>query len=72
MPKNKTTSVASVLTISALSAVFVGFIGLGSFNNPIRVAIAAGITFVAVLVSLLLLRAFEKDDEVKPGTPRLK
>jgi len=72
MAKSKITSIGSIFVISVVCSIFVGLIAWGSFDDPLRIFIAAGITFVAVLVSLLILRAVQKDDEVVPGVPRLK
>ncbi|NBW72837.1 MAG: hypothetical protein EBR26_00260 [Microbacteriaceae bacterium] len=72
MPKNSATSISAIFVISLVCAGFVAFIAWGSFSDPIRIFIAAAITFIVVLVSLILLRVFQKDDDVKPGVPRLK
>ncbi|NDC48368.1 MAG: hypothetical protein EBZ61_04700 [Micrococcales bacterium] len=72
MAKTKGTSMTSVLVIALVSSAFVSLIAWGSFTDPIRIVIAAGITFVTVFVGLLLLKVFQKDDDVKPGVPRLK
>lgn len=62
----------SMMVISVLAAAFVGFISWGTFNDAIRICLAAGITFVIVFSTLLLLRLIQKDDDVTPGVPRLK
>ena len=72
MPKNNPTSISTMFVIALVCAGFVAFIAWGSFSDPIRVLLAAVITFIVVLVSLILLRLFQKDDDVKPGVPRLK
>ena len=61
-----------MLLLSLVASAFVGAIAWGSFDDLSRVAIAAGITFVVVLVGFLVLNWAAKDDNVKPGEPRLK
>ncbi|MEY3405937.1 MAG: hypothetical protein RLZZ556_9 [Actinomycetota bacterium] len=48
------------------------FIAWGSFSDAGKILIAAAITFVVVFVVLLILKLLQKDDDVKPGVPRLK
>jgi hypothetical protein len=72
MAKSKSTSLRSMLTLALAAAGFVGAIAWGAFDDMTRVYIAAGITFTVVLVGLLLLNWAAKDDNVKPGEPRLK
>lgn len=62
----------SMVVIAILAAAFVAFIAWGSFTDPSRILIAAAITFVVVFIALLILRLLQKDDDVKPGVPRLK
>lgn len=72
MAKTKSTSLKFMIILALVAAMFVSAIAWGAFDDLIRVAIAAGITFVAVLVALSLLNWAAKDDNVKPGEPRLK
>lgn len=71
--KTKATSVASILIAGIICVAFVTAITWNSFDNPTISLIAAGVTFGVVVGSLLLLRLIQKeDDQVKPGSPRLK
>ena len=72
MANKKSGSWLSIFLISVFAAGFVAFIAWGSFSEPSRILIAAAITFVVVFVALLILRVLQKDDDVKPGVPRLK
>lgn len=72
MAKSKSTSLKSMFVFSLVAAGFVGAIAWGAFDDMNRVFIAAGIAFVVVLSGLLLLNWAAKDDDVKPGEPRLK
>lgn len=66
------TSFKSMFVLSLIAAAFVGAIAWGAFDETIRVALAAGITFVVVLVGFLVMNWVAKDDDYKPGEPRLK
>jgi preprotein translocase subunit SecG len=72
MAKTKSTSVKSIIISALVASAFVSAIAWGAFDDLTRVAIAAGITFVVVLLALSLLNWAAKDDNVKPGEPRLK
>ncbi len=72
MAKTKSTSLKSMIIFALVASAFVSAIAWGAFDDLSRVAIAAGIAFVAVLVALSLLNWAAKDDKVKPGEPRLK
>lgn len=63
----------NALIVSLASAIFVGLVAWGSFDDLIKVVLSAAITFVTLFVGILILRAVGKEDEaVKPGSPRLK
>lgn len=72
MASNRKGSFLPMLVISALAAAFVAFISWGSFTDPARILIAAAIAFVVVFLVLVVLRLIQKEDDVKPGVPRLK
>jgi hypothetical protein len=72
MAKTKSTSLKSIIISALVAATFVSAIAWGAFDDLTRVAIAAGITFVVVLLALSLLNWAAKDDNVKPGEPLLK
>ncbi len=72
MPKSNKVSVKSLLGLSLASSLFVLVIAFASFDNPTEVFLSGGITFVIVFLVLLLLRALTKEDNFKPGEPRLK
>lgn len=72
MAKTKSTSLKSVFVLAFVASAFVAAIAWGAFDDMSRVAIAASLTFVIVLVGLLLLNWAAKDDDVKPGEQRLK
>jgi len=72
MPKTNKASMKNLLILSLVSALFVLVIAFASFDNQTEVFISAGITFVVVFLVLLLLRALTKEDNFKPGEPRLK
>lgn len=71
--KSKANSLTAVLIAGLVCAGFVTAITWNSFDNPTISLIAAGITFGVVVGTLIVLRLIQKDDEqVKPGSPRLK
>jgi hypothetical protein len=72
MAKTKPTSFASMIVVSLVASAFVAGIAWGAFDELSRVAIAAGVTFVIVLAGIAILNWAAKDDNVKPGEPRLK
>lgn len=72
MANKKSGSWLSMLLIAVFAAGFVAFIAWGSFSEPSRILIATASTFVVVFIALLILRLLQKDDDVKPGVPRLK
>jgi hypothetical protein len=73
MAKNKAFStLKSMLIFSVVATAFVTAISWASFDDLARVAIAAGITFVACMAGLAALNWVSKEDETEPGTPRLK
>lgn len=72
MAGKKSGSLLSTILISLVSAVFVAFIAWGSFSDGGKILIAAAITFGVVFLALLVLRLLQKDDDIKPGVPRLK
>jgi hypothetical protein len=72
MSKKNKASLKSLILLSLASTAFVVAIAFASFDNQTTVAIAGGITFAAVFLVLLVLRALTNDDEFKPGEPRLK
>lgn len=72
MSRNKPTTLKSMIVLALVAAVFVAAIAWGAFDDITRVFIAAGITFAVVLFGFLALNWAAKDDNVKPGEPRLK
>ena len=72
MAKSKSTSLRSMIVLSLVASLFVAAIAWGAFDDLTRVGIAAGATFVIVLFGFLALNWAAKDDNVKPGEPRLK
>jgi len=63
----------NVLVVSLIASLFVAAIAWGSFQDINRVFIAAGIAFVVMFVTVMVLKLVQKDDpDVKPGQPRLK
>ncbi len=72
MANKKSGSLLSIFLISLFGAAFVAFIAWGSFSDAGKILIAAAITFVVVFVVLLILKLLQKEDDVKPGVPRLK
>ena len=72
MARNKATSLSSMLVLALIASAFVAAIAWGAFDDLTRVAIAAGITFVIVFVTFLVLNWAGKEDNFKPGQQRLK
>ena len=73
MAKRKSpTSFRSMIIFSLVATAFVVAIAWGSFDDLARVAIVGGLTFVVVLVGLVVLNRFSKEDDSEPGQPRLK
>jgi hypothetical protein len=72
MAKGKSTSWKSMIVLALIASAFVAAIAWGAFDDLSRVAIAAGITFVIVLLGFAALNFAAKDDNFKPGEPRLK
>ena len=70
--KKAFSTLKSMLIFSVVATAFVTAISWASFDDFARVAIAAGITFVACMGGLSLLNLLSKEDETEPGTPRLK
>ena len=60
------------MKLGLAAAVFVGIITWGAVQDSLRVLVAAGVTFGTVLFGFLGLNALAKDENVKPGEPRLK
>lgn len=60
------------MKLGLAAAVFVGIITWGAVQDSLRVLVAAGVTFGTVLFGFLVLNALAKDENVKPGEPRLK
>ena len=61
-----------MIVLALIASAFVAAIAWGAFDDLSRVAIAAGITFVIVLLGFAVLNFAAKDDNFKPGEPRLK
>ncbi len=61
-----------MIVLALIASAFVSAIAWGAFDDLSRVAIAAGITFVIVLLGFAALNYAAKDDNFKPGEPRLK
>jgi hypothetical protein len=70
--KKSATSIKSIAILALVSAAFVAGITWASFDDQIRTVIATAATFVIVFLVLTLLNWFGKDDDFKPGEPRLK
>lgn len=69
----KAGSVKAILVGGVIAVGFVTAITWKSFDNPTVSLIVAAITFGVVVLSVVVLRWLQKDDEqVKPGSPRLK
>ena len=61
-----------MIVLALVASAFVSAIAWGAFDDLSRVAIAAGITFVVVIVGFLVLNWVGKEDDFKPGQKRLK
>jgi len=72
MAKTKSTSFKSMFVLALVATSFVAAIAWGAFDDLARVAIAAGITFVVVILGFLVLNWVGKEDDFKPGQQRLK
>ena len=71
---NKTKSLRVFLTLSFVSAAFVGVIVLAATNYRAvtEALIWAGITFIVVLVAIATMAMSVKDEDSDPNQPRLK
>jgi uncharacterized membrane protein YjfL (UPF0719 family) len=71
---NKTKSLRVFLTLSFVSAAFVGVIVLAATNYRAvtEALIWAGITFIVVLVAIATMAMSVKDEDADPDQPRLK
>jgi hypothetical protein len=70
--KKPFSSLRSMLIFSIIATAFVTAIAWGSFDDLARVAIAGGLTFVVCMAGLAVLNWAAKEDDIEPGTPRLK
>ncbi|CAB4623951.1 unannotated protein [freshwater metagenome] len=65
-------SARTYISLSFVSAVFVGVIVWGNSQDIQRVAIWSGLTFIVVLVTIATLALSVKDEPADEGKPRLK
>ena len=65
-------SVRTYLSLSFISAIFVGVIIWGNSRDLERVLIWSGLTFIVVLVTIATLALSVKDEPADAGKPRLK
>jgi hypothetical protein len=65
-------SARTYITLSFISAIFVGVIIWGNSRDLERTAIWAGLTFIVVLVGVATLALSVKDEPAEDGKPRLK
>lgn len=71
--KKSATSLRSILLISFFSSVFVGLILWGAVDEASTIFAFAIVTFVTVALGFVVLNwAAKPDEDVKPGSPRLK
>jgi len=71
--KKSATSLRSILIISFFSSVFVGLILWGAVDEINTIFTFAMGTFVVVALGFVVLNwAAKPDEDVKPGSPRLK
>ena len=64
-------SARTYISLSFLSAIFVGVIIWGNSRDWERVAIWSGLTFIVVLVTIATLALSVKDEPADDGKPRL-
>jgi uncharacterized protein (DUF983 family) len=65
-------SARTYISLSFVSAIFVGVIIWGNSRDLERVAIWSGLTFIVVLVTIATLALSVKDEPDAEGKPRLK
>jgi hypothetical protein len=65
-------SARTYISLSFVSAIFVGVIIWGNSRDLERVAIWSGLTFIVVLVTIATLALSVKDEPDSEGKPRLK
>ena len=58
--------------LGLVSGAFSGFIAWGALRDLKKTFIVAGLAFLIVSVGFLVMNALAKDENVKPGEPRLK
>lgn len=73
MPKGKPRNIYfSMTVISLIATAFVSAIVFRALGDPIKVLLAAALTFGIVFGGFLILNWAGKEDKATPGEPRLK
>ena len=58
--------------LGLVAGVFSGFIAWGVLRDLNKTLIVAGLAFLIVSIGFLVMNALAKDENAKPGEPRLK
>jgi len=66
------TSLLSMAKLGLVAGVFSGIIAWGALRDWNKTLIVAGLAFLIVSVGFLVMNALAKDENAKPGEPRLK
>jgi hypothetical protein len=68
----KATSLLSMAKLGLVAGIFSGIIAWGALRDLNKTLFVSGATFVIVSLGFLVMNSLTKDEDVKPGEPRLK
>jgi len=66
------TSLLSMAKLGLVAGVFSGIIAWGALRDVNKTLFVSGAAFLLVSIGFLVMNALAKDENVKPGEPRLK
>jgi hypothetical protein len=66
------TSLLSMAKLGLVAGVFSGIIAWGALRDVNKTLFVSGAAFLLVFIGFLVMNALAKDENVKPGEPRLK
>jgi len=58
--------------LGLVAGVFSGIIAWGALRDVNKTLFVSGVAFLLVFIGFLVMNALAKDENVKPGEPRLK
>jgi hypothetical protein len=68
----KATSLLSMAKLGLVAGIFSGIIAWGALRDLNKTLFVSGAAFVIVSLGFLVMNSLTKDEDVKPGEPRLK